>query len=54
MEIYTTEPEKVVLNKDMDTKRNHLIIKNIRQTQNFQRYALDFKNSKHSHRCHFK
>ena len=37
MEKYTTEPAKVHLNSDMETMRNHSIMKNIGQIQNFRR-----------------
>ena len=35
MEKYTTEPAKVHLNSNMETTRNHSIMKNIGQIQNF-------------------
>ena len=37
MEKYSTEPAKVYLNSDMETIRNHSIMKNIGQIQNFGR-----------------
>ena len=37
MEKYTTEPAKVHLNSNMETKRNHSVMKNMGQIQNFER-----------------
>ena len=48
MKKYTTEPEKVHLNSVMETIRNHSIMKNIGQIQNFRRKAGDLNNSKHN------
>ena len=42
---YTTEPAKVHLNSVMETLRNHSIMKNIGQIQNFRRNTRDLKNS---------
>ena len=50
---YTTEPGKVHLNSDMETIRNHLIIKNIGQIQNVWKNNGDLKNSKHNLRYNF-
>ena len=50
---YTTEPAKVHLNSDMETIRNHLIMKNMRQIQIFRRNNRDLKNSKHDLRYNF-
>ena len=48
MEKYITEPAKVHLNSHMETIRNHSIMKNIGQIQNFGSNTGDLKNSKHS------
>ena len=45
MKKYTTKPGKVHLNSVMETKGNHLIMKNIGQIQNFQRNTGDLKSS---------
>ena len=37
MQKYTTEPVKVHLNNDMETIRNHSVMKNIRQIHNIRR-----------------
>ena len=50
---YTTEPRKVHLNSDMETIRNHLIIKNIGQIQNVWKNNGDLKNLKHNLRYNF-
>ena len=42
------EPGKVHLNSDMATIRNHSIMKNIGQIQNFPRNNGVLKNSKHN------
>ena len=53
MKKYTTEPAKVNLNSVMETIRNHSIIKNIGQIQNFRRNTADLKNSRHNHKYNF-
>ena len=45
MKKYTTEPAKVHLNSVVETIRNHSIMKNIGQIQNFRRNTGDLKNS---------
>ena len=45
-EKYTTEPVKVHLNSDTETLRNHSIMKNIGQIQNFRRNTWDLKKLK--------
>ena len=45
MRKYTTEPAKVHLNSVMESIRNHSIMKNIGQTQNFRSNIGDLKNS---------
>ena len=46
MKKYTKEPAKVHSNSVMETIRNHSIMKNIRQIQNFRRNTGGLKNSK--------
>ena len=53
MKKYTTEPAKGHLNSVMETIRNHSIIKNIAQIQNFRRNTGDLKNSKHNLKYNF-
>ena len=48
-----TEPAKVYLNSVMETIRNHSIMKNIGQIQNFRRKTGDLKNSKHNLKYNF-
>ena len=43
MKKYTTEPAKVHLNSVMETIRNHSIMKNIGQIQNFRRNTGELK-----------
>ena len=45
------EPAKVHLN--METIRNHSIMKSIEQIQNFRRNTGDLKNSKHNLKYNF-
>ena len=47
------EPAKVHLNSVMETIRNHSIMKNIGQIQNFRRNTGDLKNSKHNLKYNF-
>ena len=51
---YTTELAKVHSNSVMETIRNHSVMKNIGQTQNFRRNTGDLKNSKHNLKYNFK
>ena len=51
-EKYTTEPVKVHLNSDTETLRNHSIMKNIGQIQNFRRNTGDLKKSKGTRICY--
>ena len=53
MEKFTTEPAKVHLNSDMETIRNHSIMKNIRHIPSFRRSTRDLKNSKHNLKYNF-
>ena len=53
MKNYTREPVKVHLNSAMETIRNHSIMKNIGQVQNFRRNTGDLKNSKHNLKYNF-
>ena len=48
MEKYITEQAEVHLNNDMETIRNHSVMKSIGQVQSFQRNAGDLKNLKHN------
>ena len=47
MKSYSTEQPKVHLNSGIETIRNHSIMKNIEQIQNFRKNTGDLKNSKH-------
>ena len=49
----TTEPAKVPLKSVMETIRNHSIMKNIGQIQNFRKNTGDLKNSKHNLKYNF-
>ena len=53
MKNYTTEVAKVHLNTDMETIRNHSIMKNVGQIQNFKRNSGDLRNSKHNLKYNF-
>ena len=47
------EPTKVHLNSVMETTRNHSILKNLGQIQNFRRNTADLKNSKQNPKFNF-
>ena len=53
MKKYTTEPAKVHLNSVIETIRNHSIMRNIGQIQNFRRNTGDLKNSKQNLKYNF-
>ena len=53
MKKYPTEKAKVHLNSVMETIKNHSIMKNIGQIQNFRRNTGDFKNSKQNLKYNF-
>ena len=53
MKKYTAEPARVKLNSNMETIRNHSIMKNIEEIQNFGRNTGDLKNSKHNLQYNF-
>ena len=53
MKKYTTEPAKVHLSSVMESIRNHSIMKNIGNIQNFRKNTGDLKNSKHNVKYNF-
>ena len=53
MKKYTAESARVKLNSNMETIRNHSIMKIIEEIQNFGRNAGDLKNSKHNLKYNF-
>ena len=44
---------QVHLNSDMETLRNHSIMKNVGQIQNFKKNSGDLRNSKHNLKYNF-
>ena len=53
MKKYTTEPAKIRLKSVMETIRNHSIMKNTGQIQNFQKDTRDLNNSEENPKYNF-